>query len=155
MNLTLKKSNLRIVLVAALAIVMSLAFATSAFATAPGDYSTVVYKTGTTQLSMANDAVTGADYNEDILTVYVQPITVQMGPTAKTGYATGLELDGQDGIPEDVNNDGIVDKFTFDLEDASGTTELSAVFIIALDDGTGHPGTNGNPASADFVVYLP
>jgi hypothetical protein len=152
MEKTMKTRSLRIIMVAALAIIMSFAFATSAFAAAPGDYTTVVYKTGTTDLSMANGAVTGADYDDDILTVYVQPVTIQMGPTSKTGYVIGFELDGVEG--EAVYSGDDIIAFSFDLADLSGTTEFPAVFTIEIPTlSDPHPG--GTPASADFVVYLP
>jgi hypothetical protein len=153
---TIKSSKARVIFILAMAIVLSLSMATAAFAT--GAYSTHVYKAGTYGTpsqadSMANGAVTGADYDGETLKIYVQSITVGPPTNSQTGWAIGLELDGEIGAPGYLDGDSIADYFTFDFADLSGNVEFDAVFTIAMDDGTGHPGTNGSPAAADLVVF--
>jgi hypothetical protein len=153
---TIKSGKARVLFILAMAIVLSLSMATAAFAT--GAYSTHVYRAGTYGTpsqadSMANDAVTGADYDGDTLVIYVQSITVGPPSNQQTGWATGLELGSQIGNGVDVDEDEIVDYFEFEFDDLTGTEKLDAVFTIGLDDGTGHPGTDGSPAAADLVVF--
>jgi hypothetical protein len=143
-----------IVLALTLASAMALSSVTTAFAYDPNNpytYDTWLYQTGTTNPSMGDGALVGAEYDGTKLTIYVTTLSAY----GTTGDVIGiaLDLDG-DGVYETVGTpiyDGDGNIIGFEFESDLITVPLgpvSALFSIQLGTGT-HPVI---PAIGDLVI---
>jgi len=116
----------------ALAAVMMVAVSVPAFAATTTEVNITTYKSGTTDASMAQAALTTGTiiYDEDSNETYVEFSVAPIEKYGMVGYLTAFSIDGINLVGTDLDGDDYADVFSETFE---GKLELDKVYSASID----------------------